>query len=107
MTYSEIATDQYMLSVLAEELSVDEADNALTALSWLTSAHPGYFPTERTFVRPEHQSGEDRATGVRFVVYGPEGIDRFLRLPRASLTSVSECIDDMYYRLVALTSLAA
>jgi hypothetical protein len=94
--YTDYATDQYMRSVLADELSVDEADNALTALTSLTSAYPKLFPFERTFVRPDHQTGVRGAAGVRFVVYGEDGVERFLRLPRAALVSLKESIDQVF-----------
>lgn len=95
MTYNSTAADQYMRSVLSDELSDDEADNALTALTTLTTIHPVLFPFERTFARPDHQRGVDGPSGVRFVVYGEEGIERTLRVPRADLTSVSEAIDSV------------
>jgi hypothetical protein len=107
MTYSEFATDQYMLSVLAEELTVDEADNALTTLTTLTHTSPAYFPPERTFVRPDHHRGVDGPTGVRFIVYGEEGVVRSLRLPRECLGTLKEAIDDIYLSLEALTRLSA
>lgn len=105
--YTEFATDQYMLSVLADELHVDEADNALTALTTLTNASPGMFPPERTFVRPDHQKGVEGPTGVRFIVYGEEGIERSLRLPRTALGSIREAIDDIFLSLQALMRLDA
>lgn len=94
--YNSSATDQYMLSVLADELSVDEADNALTGLNALTSRHPKLFPPDRTFARPDHQNGVRGPAGVRFVVYGDEGVERFLRLPRAALASLKDTIDSIY-----------
>ncbi len=91
--YDAFAADQYMRSVLTDELSDDETDNALSALTTLTIIHPSLFPHDRTFVRPDHQQGVDGPSGVRFVVYGDEGIERMLRLPRRDLTSISETID--------------
>lgn len=82
-----------MRSVLADEFTGDEADNALTALSTLTSLFPELFPSHRTFVRPDHQTPHMRATGVRFVVYGDQGIVRQIRIPRMCLVSVSEAVD--------------
>ena len=84
-----------MRSVLSDELSDDEADNALTALTTLTTIHPELFPFERTFARPDHQKGVAGSSGVRFVVYGEEGEVRFLRVPRSDLTSISEAIDSV------------
>jgi len=107
MTYNSSATDQYMLSVLVDEFSVDEADNALTALSTLTSAYPQLFPSERTFARPDHQLGVNGPAGVRFVVFGEEGIVRVIRLPRAVLTSLRNTINELFLILVATYKLAA
>lgn len=107
MTYTDFAADQYMHSVLSDELLPEETDNALTALTTLTSASPGMFPPERTFVRPDHQKGVEGATGVRFIVYGSEGIERTLRLPRELLGTLREAIDDIYVSLQALMRLNA
>lgn len=96
MTYNSSATDQYMISVLVDEFSVDEADNALTALSTLTSLNPQLFPPERTFARPDHQMGVKGPAGVRFVVYGEEGVERMIRLPRAALETLKAAIDSIY-----------
>lgn len=80
--------DQYMLSVLTDELTIDEADNVLTALTALTTFSPELFPFNRTFVRPDHQRDGDGAVGVRFIVYGPGGVDRMIRVPRKDLTDL-------------------
>lgn len=94
--YTDFAADQYMRSVLTEELSIDEADNALTALTTLTSTYPRLFPFERTFARPDHQRGVDGAAGVRFIVYGEDGEERFLRLPRKALGSLRDSINEVF-----------
>jgi len=106
--YNEIATDQYMRSVLVEEFTIDEADNALTALSTLTSNYPRLFPHERTFARPDHDPTVSRTgpAGVRFVVYGEEGIERQVRLPRADLASLKSSIDGVFGVLDSLYKLA-
>jgi hypothetical protein len=96
MNYNCEATDQYMLSVLVDEFSVDEADNALTALSTLTNAYPSLFPHERTFARPDHQPGVKGPAGVRFVVFGESGIVRFIQLPREALASLKAAIDNLF-----------
>ncbi len=93
MNYTPYATDQYMRSVLIDEFSDDEADNALTALSALTSIYPSYYPSERTFVKTHHHRGSDRAIGVRFVVYGEDGIERSVFLPREDLADIGRAID--------------
>lgn len=95
-SYNASATDQYQLSVLTDELSMDEADNALTALNTLTSTYPRLFPFDRTFARPDHQIGVNGPTGVRFIVYGDEGVERFIRVPRAALASLRGSIDSLY-----------
>ena len=97
MTYNASAADQYMLSVLSDELTITEADNALTALSTLTSVSPGLFPFDRTFVRPDHQKGTDGAAGVRFVVYGEQGIIRMIRIPRSDLQDLDDAIDSVLF----------
>lgn len=94
-SYIDFAADHYMRSVLTDELSTDEADNALTALTALTSIHPELYPFNRTFVRPDHQKGSDGATGVRFVVYGAEGMERMIRVPRGDLADLGGLIDEV------------
>lgn len=91
--YNEYATDQYMRSVLVDEFSPDETDNALTALSSITSLFSELFPPERTFVRPDHENRHLRPTGVRFIVYGDSGIVRQIRIPKSALSSISHAID--------------
>lgn len=93
MNYTAIATDQHMRNLLVDDLSDDEADNAMTALSALTSLFPSFFPFQRTFARPHYREASTEATGVRFVVYGEEGIERTVFLPRADLRTVSEAVD--------------
>lgn len=93
--YNPDATDSFMRSVLIDELSDDEADNALTALSTLTSLFPALFPFERTFARPDHQRGTDGPSGVRFVVFGDAGIERMVRIPRSDLCSVAEAVESV------------
>ena len=65
------------------------------------------FPPERTFVRPDHHKGVEGPTGVRFVVYNEEGIERTLRLPREHLSTIKAAIDDVYFSLQALMRLTA
>jgi hypothetical protein len=93
MNYTPHATDQYMRSVLIDELSDDEADNALTALSTLTSLFPGLFPFERTFARPDHNPTVRGPAGVRFVVFGDNGVERMVQIPREDLSSVAEAVE--------------
>lgn len=93
--YSPVGVDQYMLSVLSDELTADEADNALTALSALTSVHPETYPFNRTFARPDHQRDRNGAAGVRFIVYGEFGMERMIRVPRADLASLETLIDSV------------
>ena len=107
MTYNASSADQYMLSVLADELSVNEADNALTGLSVLTSISPSLFPFEDTFVRPDHQRGLQGPSGVRFVVYGSEGVVRQIHVPRAALRSLEATVDNIYSILHGLVRIAA
>lgn len=107
--YNADSADQYMRSVLLDELSTEEADNALTALSTLTTAYPSLYPFDRTFVRPDHDrtAGADGPAGVRFIVYGEEGVERFIRLPRAALASLKASIDELFSVLGSLIKLAA
>jgi hypothetical protein len=106
-SYNASATDQYMLSVLVDEFSVDEADNALTALTTLTTTYPELFPSERTFARPDHQPGTKGAAGVRFVVFGETGVERMIRMPRAALASLKDAINTLYEILAGLIRTAA
>ena len=105
--YNASATDQYMLSVLVDEFSEDKADNALTPLSPLTFTYPKPFPFERTFARPDHQLGVDGPSGVRFVVYGSEGVERMIRLPRTALASLATAVNEMFSVLAGLIRTAA
>lgn len=91
--YNDQSVDQYMRKVLREEFSTSEADNALTALSTLTSLYPDLFPYDDSFVRPDHQQGVKGAAGVRFEVYDDKGVVRFLRIPRHSLSTVKDAVD--------------
>lgn len=100
--YSEYATDLYMRSVLSDELTVVEVDNALTALTSITSLFPDKFPANRTFVRPDHETIHMKATGVRFVVYGDAGIIRQIRIPRGSLASLADAVDVAGFAVSAL-----
>ena len=93
MNYTGNATDQHMRNVLLDELTSDEADNAMTALSALTSLFPIFFPFERTFVSTDHYPTLSGPSGVRFVVYGDEGQERSVHIPRADLSSVAEAIE--------------
>lgn len=93
MQYSTSATDQYMRDVIQDEFSADEADNALTALTVLTSVSPRLFPFDRTFVRTDHQRDGTGASGVRFIVFGDTGVDRMVRIPREDLDSVITATD--------------
>lgn len=93
MNYNADATDQYIRSLLVEELSDDEADNAMTALSTLTSLFPSFFPFDRTFALLHSHWGFSGPSGVRFVVYGEEGEERSVHIPRADLSSVAEAIE--------------
>lgn len=108
-TYNSEAADQYMRSVLTEELSIDESDNALTALTALTTAYPQLYPFDRTFVRPDHDRTADRPgpAGVRFIVYGEAGVERFIRLPRSVLSSLKGTIDELFDVLRSLVRLVA
>lgn len=92
MNYNATTTDQFMRSVLVDEFTIDEADNALTALSTLTSLFPDQYPASRTYARPDHQRGVKGAAGVRFVVYGEEGEERVLRVPRELLSTVQSAV---------------
>lgn len=96
--YNNFATDQYMLSVLSDELTINEADNALTALTTLTSAYPQLFPFERTFARPDHDHTSDvrGPVGVRFIVYGEKGVERMIRLPRSVFATLKATIDEVF-----------
>ena len=105
--YNADATDEYMRSVLIDELSDDEADNALTALSTLTSLFPALFPFDRTFARPDHQRGTDGPSGVRFVVFGSHGVERMVRVPRMDLSSVAEAIESVMILVSILDTQAA
>ncbi|UVG35183.1 hypothetical protein SEA_CECE_177 [Microbacterium phage Cece] len=105
--YADFAADQYMRSVLREEFTSAESDNALTALSTLTGLFPGLFPIDRTFARPDYQRGSERALGVRFVVYGPEGIERTVRVPRAALASLEGIVDETLTVVYGLSQAAA
>ncbi len=98
-----------MRSVLADEFTTDEADNALTALTALTTAYPQLYPFDRTFVRPDHDRTADAPgpAGVRFIVYGEDGVERFIRLPRAVLGSLRSAIDELFNVLRALVALVA
>lgn len=107
MTYTASATDQYMRSVLIDELSDDEADNALTALSTLTSLFPKLFPFDRTFARPDHYPSQPGVSGVRFVVFGPEGIERMVRIPKWDLSSVAEAVESVLITVSILDTEAA
>ncbi|URP22219.1 hypothetical protein SEA_BIG4_186 [Microbacterium phage Big4] len=93
MNYTQDSTDQYMRDILVEELTPDAADNALTALSTLTSLYPGVFPSNRTFVRPHHDPTASGPSGVRFVVYGDEGVLRSIYLPGTDLRNVAHAIE--------------
>lgn len=105
--YNADATDSYMRSVLIDELSDDEADNALTALTTLTSLFPALFPFDRTFARPDHQRGTDGPSGVRFVVFGEHGIERMVRVPRMDLSSVAEAVESVLLIVSVLDASAA
>lgn len=105
--YPQVAADQYMFSVLSDELTDNEADNALTALSTLTSLYPALFPSEHTFVRPDHQRGVDGPSGVRFVVFGEDGVVRMVRLPRQDLSSLTEAIETIMIMVSILNQKAA
>ena len=107
MTYTASATDQYMRSVLIDELTDDEADNALTALSTLTSLYPQLFPFDRTFTRPDHYPSQAGASGVRFIVFGPEGIERMVRIPKQDLSSVAEAVESVLIIVSILDTEAA
>lgn len=106
-SYSQSAADQYMFSVLSDELTDDEADNALTALSTLTGLFPALFPAEHTFVRPDHQRGTDGPSGVRFVVFGDGGVVRMVRLPRQDLRSVAEAVETIMIMVSIIDTKAA
>lgn len=105
--YNSLATDSYMRSVLTDALSLDEADNSLTALSTLTGLHPSLFPHERTFVRPDIQPGSTVASGVRFEVYGEDEIERTVRVPRIDLSSVAEAVESVLIIISLLIPRAA
>ena len=105
--YNADATDEYMRSVLIDELSDDEADNALTALSTLTSLFPALFPFDCTFARPDHQRGSNGPAGVRFEVFGPNGIERMVRIPRVDLSSVAEAVESVMILVSILDTQAA
>lgn len=93
MNYTQDSTDQYMRDILADELTPDEADNALTAMSTLTGVFSSYFPIQRTFTRPHRTPGYAEATGVRILVFGEDGIERSVHIPRADLSSVAEAVE--------------
>lgn len=93
MNYTASAADQHMRNALIDELTPDEADNAMTALSTLTSLFPSFFPFDRTFVSTDHYPTLRGPSGVRFVVYGEEGQERTVHIPRADLSSVAEAIE--------------
>ena len=93
MNYTASAADQHMRNVLTDELTPDEADNAMTALSALTSLFPSLFPFDRTFVSTDHYPTLSGPSGVRFVVYGEEGEERSVHIPRADLSSVAEAVE--------------
>lgn len=93
MNYNADATDQYIRSLLVEELSDDEADNAMTALSTLTSLFPSFFPFDRTFALLHSHWGFSGPSGVRFVVFGEDGIERSVHIPRDDLFTVATAVD--------------
>ena len=97
-TYTAESVDQYMRRALENELEPHEADNALTALTALTTLHPSLFPFSDTFVRvdKEHISFSDHDTyGIRFDVFGEEGIERSLRIPRGDLRHIETAINSV------------
>src|SRR6187402_3995718 len=105
-TYDATSVDQYMRHALEIELNPDEADNALTALTVLTTLAPALYPPGRTFVRFEKERvgfSPETNVGIRFDVIGDEGITRSIRIPRSSLEGIDTAVNSVtsLFKLVA------
>lgn len=95
MTYSYSDVSHHMWASLLDTMSRDEADNAITALTTLTSIFPNLFPSRSTFVRADSQFSVRGPTGVRFVVYDEGQISRTVRIPRSDLLTISSAVDSV------------
>lgn len=102
--YDGAVVDQYMRSVLEQDLSPIEVDNSLTILSTLLSVSPGYFPPGRTFIRIDRQSLKFhpeivRTRGIRIVVFKDGEEQRTMYIPRHNLTDLETAMDAMFFVL--------
>ncbi len=103
-TYDGSPVDQYMRRVLEIDLTQDETDNVLTALTALTTIHSRLFPFEATFVRPDKEivGWTKGVTGIRFETYDQEGMVRVLRVPRKEFASLDTAIHAVAHPLMEI-----
>ncbi|UDL15934.1 hypothetical protein QEH42_gp284 [Microbacterium phage Pumpernickel] len=93
--YNSSSVDFFMRSVLDGSFTQDETDNALTALSVLTTQCPALFPSDATFVHPDIQANDSRPSGIIFVHYDDEGVVRSIRVPIEDLSNLRTLVDTL------------
>lgn len=103
-TYDGAAVDQYMRSVLSQDLNDNEISNALSLLDTLTSMASANFPPSNTFIKVERRAMKFnpdviKARGVVISVIRDGEEKRTLHIPRNNLTDLETAMDAMFFVL--------
>lgn len=103
-SYDGSAVDQYMRSVLAQDLNDNEIDNALSLLGTLTTLASANFPPDCTFIKVERRSMKFnpdlvKARGVVISVIRDGDEKRTLHIPRNNLSDLETAMDAMFFVL--------
>lgn len=103
-SYDKSVVDQYIRSVLEQDLEADEVGNALTLLSTLTTVASDNFPPGNTFIRVERHSIKFhpeivRTRGVIISVIRDGEEKRTLHIPRPNLSHLETAMDAMFFVL--------
>lgn len=103
-SYDGSVVDQYMRSVLAQDLNDDEIDNAMTLLSTLTTVAAEHFPPEHTVIRVHRVQLKFhpeivKAQGVIVSVLKDGDEKRTLHIPRPNLSDLETAMDAMFFVL--------
>lgn len=104
-SYDGVAVDHYMRTILEQDLTEHETDNALTLLTTLTTLAEDDFPHEKTFIRVSKtrlKFHEEivRVRGIQiFTTHGEENDLRGVYIPRGDLKTIKTAMTSLFEAL--------